>query len=144
MNFGRLRPCLWRTAGFALPTVVLVISLHLAERPTTGEAVDGLISGLWFAALFLLATLVRPRLGLAPAPASGARPVWEFLLGALAAVVVWSLLWLFWSVAPLAAGAEGVARILNATAVFVSGLAAPVLHSPAGVTTKSGSPPSTV
>jgi len=135
VKVGGLGPCLWRGAGFALPTVTLVSALHLAEQPTAAEAADGLVSGLWFAALFLLATMVRPRLGLAPAPATGTPPVWEFLLGSLAAVVTWSLLWLFWTYAPVSAGAESVARILNATVIFVSGLAAPVLG---GATPRSG------
>ena len=137
MILDGLRACRWRALGFALPTVVLVVILHLAEQPTAGEAADGLISGLWFAAVFLLASALRQRLGMAAPTPGGTPPIWEFLLGSVTAVVAWSALWVFWSFAPsLIPGAQGAARLVNAAVVMAAALVAPVLperpaHAPA-------------
>jgi hypothetical protein len=39
-----------RTLGFALPTVAMVTAGHLSAEASVGEAVDGVVSGLWFTA----------------------------------------------------------------------------------------------
>jgi hypothetical protein len=48
-----MRIALFRALGFAFPTVSLVTTSHLLRDASVGEAIDGLVTGLWFVALFL-------------------------------------------------------------------------------------------
>lgn len=90
-----------RALGFSLPTVAVVTSLHLEKQATSGEALDGVMSGLFFSALFLLGSRVCAFFGLGAR--SEPRPVRETLAGAAAGVVTWALLWGAWSVPQSAA-----------------------------------------
>jgi hypothetical protein len=115
---------LWRTLGFAVPTVALVTALHLAEMATVGEAIDGVVSGLWFVAMFLLGTWLRLRLGPPGGTEVGRRATNELLVGVAAAVFTWVFLWLFWNVPPSNGVRRATAWIFpfNSAIVFAMGL----------------------
>ena len=83
-----------RALGFSLPTVGFVTALHLVRDATAGEALDGVVSGLWFSIAFLLGELQCARAS--GGTARSAPAAHEVLAGLSAAVLAWSLLWLFW------------------------------------------------
>lgn len=92
-----MRSVLLRTAGFSVPTVAIVLALHLVKEPTAAEAVDGVVSALWFVAFYFLGAWSALRLGIAGSIGVGNRAVSHLLLGASAAVLVWCFLWAFWA-----------------------------------------------
>ncbi len=112
---------LLRSLGFALPTLSLVTAMHLAREPGAGEALDGVVSGMFFTLVFLVACLVRERFAGAPRSAAAGRSA---LHGGFTAVVVWVLLWLGWSL-PLAAPLRDSALLVNSLAIAAAAWCAP-------------------
>jgi hypothetical protein len=99
-----------------------VTAIHLARNPSAGEAIDGLVSGLWFAALFLaggwlgarwFATHDRVR------PGTAAR---EGLIGLTARALTWSLLWLAWGL-PQAGSLRAGGFAINSATMIAAALA---------------------
>ncbi len=114
-----MSPLLRRTTGYLLPTLVVVAGIHLAREASFGEALDGVLSALWFVALFALGSLASAR-GL-HAERGRMEPVREGLLLALA---TWLALWAFWSVPqsqPMLAKAGGP-FVWNSVASLAAGL----------------------
>jgi hypothetical protein len=115
------RRALWRTAGFAIPTGLLVTALHLEKERSFGEGLDGGLSSLWFVGLFLAGHLAAGRL-------STRRPRRLSALahlggGASAAILGWGLLWTLWNLA-LPDGARSYALAINSLATLTVGFAA--------------------
>lgn len=92
-----MRSIVLRTAGFSVPTVAIVFTLHLVKEATAAEAVDGAVSALWFVAFYFLGAWSALRLGMAGSIAGGNRALPHLLLGASAGVLVWCLLGAFWA-----------------------------------------------
>lgn len=91
----------WRTFGFAIPTVTLVTALHLARGASPGEALDGVVSGLYFTTVFLVGAIVSLFAGfllrLEPAEPRDARARRvETFAGAATAVCTWLVLYALW------------------------------------------------
>lgn len=124
---------LWRALGFAVPSVGFVTALHLAREWSAGEAVDGIVSGLYFAVMFLLGGILALFVRLAArAPrdeeGAGRGGASECLAGLLAALVAWVLVWLWWELPlthALRAWPNGVFALNSAAMVIAAlGLAA--------------------
>lgn len=96
-----MRTILWRTLGFAIPTVGLVAALHVGASPGAAAALDGTASGLYFAVLFMVGGLLA-RIGLLAVRPGGeafARPAAgrEALAGGATALLAWALVWAWWA-----------------------------------------------
>lgn len=92
----------WRTFGFAVPTLALVTALHLANDQSLGEALDGVVSGLYFTCVFLVGAIVALFGGFAlereaPEPHDLRSAARETLAGATAAALTWLALWAIWT-----------------------------------------------
>jgi len=99
-----MRSWVARTLGFAVPTVAVVTAAHLSAQNTAGEALDGVVSGLWFTALFAVGAGLRSwwparRAAGESSTVAGAAPR-AALDGLMLATLVWGALWAFWSVVP--------------------------------------------
>ncbi len=118
-----MRRVLQRTAGYLLPTLVIVTGLHLVREATAGEALDGVASALWFVVLFFAGAWLAARSGADEQPATA--PARE---GLLIGVLSWLALWAFWNVPQTEAlrASGGTAFLLNS----VASLAAGVVHLP--------------
>jgi len=95
---GGAKSALPLVVGFASPTLCIVLAIHVAREPSWGEALDGLASGLWFSLLFAAGAL----LGVRGAREAYTRAAWTpgLLAGMLAALLVWSAFWGFWTLVP--------------------------------------------
>lgn len=113
-----------RWLGFAIPSLALVLALHLKNERGYGEALDGLVSGLAFTLPFALTGWVRSRLEGQRASARARGAGMEFLLGALAAVVAWAALWVGWS-QPAVQAQRPNAFWWNCAAMAIAGLLLP-------------------
>jgi hypothetical protein len=107
-----------RTLGFGAVTVALVTWLHLARAGDhlAAEAVDGVVSGLVFTLCFAAGDFARRRF--ARVPGGG------WLAGAIAGVLAWTTLWLFWAwpaTTPLRAW-PGLVFAINCTVMVGAGL----------------------
>jgi len=89
-----------RTLGFAVPTVAMVTAGHLIAQNTVGEAIDGVVSGLWFTALFGVGAGLRGWLDRGRAASVATSPRRAALDGLLLGALTWGGLWAFWSVVP--------------------------------------------
>ncbi len=118
-----------RVLGFALPTVSLVTALHLDKQVSWGEALDGVVSGVFFTLPFAAVAWVRSRIegGRASARARGAGR--EFVLGLSAGVVAWALVWLGWAL-PSVQGMRPHAFGLNSAVMAMAGLLLPPAGRP--------------
>ena len=115
-----------RCIGFAAPTLGFVMAAHLNRAMGWGEALDGLLSGIFFTLPFAALTLLRARF----VPGGGPRrsPVRELGLGALAAAIAWCGLWLAWALPPMQP-LRAQALAINAVAMAIAGLLwPPVRH----------------
>lgn len=97
-----MRTLSWRTFGFAIPTLVLVTTLHLAGERSAGEALDGVVSGLYFTTVFLVGAIVALFGGFAldreaPEPRDAKQRAVEALAGAAAAALTWLALYGVWT-----------------------------------------------
>jgi len=110
-----------RWLGFAVPTVSVVTAAHLAAEPTSGEALDGVVSGLFFTLPFVATAWLRSRLEPRRPRARLRPPVWEVVLGLLAGAVTWALLWLGWTF-PEMRGLRPHAFAINSVAMAAAGL----------------------
>jgi hypothetical protein len=118
-----MRRVLQRTAGYLLPTLVVVTGLHLVREATAGEALDGVVSGMWFVVLFFAGASLTARSGADEHPA--AAPARE---GLLIGVLNWLALWAFWNVPQTEAlrASAGTVFLINS----VTSLAAGVVRLP--------------
>lgn len=106
-----MHPTVARTLGFFAPTALVIVGQHVAILPTWGEALDGLVSSLWFTLLFAVGAFVAHRVSALRAPGQATRVLRELRSGALAGVACWLLLWGFWALP--------VTRTLRDVASFV-------------------------
>jgi hypothetical protein len=90
-----------RVLGFAIPTIAIVTALHLDKQIGTGEAIDGVVSGLAFTLPFALVAWLRSRLEGDRASARARSRGQEFLFGLFASLVAWAGLWVGWSLPAL-------------------------------------------
>ena len=72
-----------RWLGFAVPTVSVVTAAHLSAESSAGEALDGVVSGLFFTLPFVATAWLRSRLEPRRPRARLRSPVWEIVLGLL-------------------------------------------------------------
>jgi len=112
-----------RTCGFLLSTAFVVTSLHLARERSPGEAVDGMVSSLWFTLTFLAG-------GVATCLATGSRGgddrghgLRDGLAGGAAGVVTWTAVALFWALPVWGAlrHARDWAFAINSTGMALAG-----------------------
>lgn len=106
-----MHPTFARTLGFFVPTALVVVGSHVAKQPTLAEALDGLVSSLWFTLLFAVGAFVAHRVSALRTPGKATRVLRELRSGALAGVACWLLLWGFWALP--------VTRTLREVASFV-------------------------
>ena len=78
--------------GFAAVTFPLVIVLHLAQNGSLAEAIDGVLSGAWFALCFGCGVAMGAFRGLGVASAVGR----SLRLGLLAGIAGWAVLAVAW------------------------------------------------
>lgn len=117
-----MKGVLFRWLGFSVPTIGLVTALHLQGGGGTAAALDGALSGSWFALIFgagaLPARLLDP---------GARRPMGvEFGLGLVAGVVTWVAVWGLWRL-PNARALQGAAFAINSTVMFVAAFAIPLV-----------------
>ena len=86
-----------RWLGFTLPTLAVVTVAHLNRDASWGEALDGVVSGLWFSLPFAATSWLRSRFEAGRTVARPSAPTRELLLGLLAGVLTWAFLWLGWT-----------------------------------------------
>ena len=115
-----------RTFGFAWPTLLLVVALHWLREATLAEVVDGLLSGLWFAALFWVGARLSGRRGLLRIVPRPRHPVGEFVIGCGAALLTWIVLWALWAL-PFTAPLRDGAFLLNSAMMLVAAAAASLI-----------------
>ena len=110
-----MNPMTRSTIGFAVPTVLLITALHLARTATFSEAVDGVISGLWFTGLFY----VGMRLAGTSLDQQDGNERRDLILGMAAGALTWALMAFGWSL-PGAAGLDqsGLAFPINTAIVL--------------------------
>ena len=93
-----MSPFWMRALGFALPTNAIVTAGHHARAATPGEALAGVVSGLFFTAFFAGGAWLGARRA---GPASGEETSLRAVAtGLIAGVLVWGALWTFWSRVP--------------------------------------------
>jgi hypothetical protein len=114
-----MKAALLRTLGFALPTLVLATTLHLDRDRSVGEAIDGLISGLWFALLFLVGGSIGVTVGQGRLRRRRHAAI-EVIVGVAAALVTWTLLFLLWKI-PQAEPLRSAGFPINSAIVLAAG-----------------------
>lgn len=119
----------WRTFGFAVPTLALVTALHLVNDRSLGEALDGIVSGLYFTCVFVVGAIVSLFAGFAleretPEPHDLPSAAREALAGATAAAFTWLALYATWAVPLTQAWRTNGALVFvfNSAAMAVSAL----------------------
>jgi hypothetical protein len=115
-----------RWLGFAIPTVSLVTALHLDPVAGPGEALDGVVSGLWFTIPFAATSWLRSRFEAGRTRARTRSIAWEFALGLLAGGTAWVLLWLGWTFPEMRA-LRSQALLVNSLVMAAAGLMLPSL-----------------
>ncbi len=115
---------LFRALGFLLPTLVLTTTQHLMRDARFGEAVDGVVTSLWFMSFFLAGGLLGELPSLMRGAGRRGTNAREALLGFAAAVFTWSLLWLVWSLPQMdpLRHRGGFGFAINSAAVLAAGL----------------------
>lgn len=116
-----MRSALYRTFGHLLPTTVVVTGLHLVREMSPGEAIDGVLSALFFTACFLGGAVLEAR---SRAAGPGAVPGKHVREGLLIGAGTWLALWAFWNLPQtnaLRAFPAGV-LLVNALANVLAGL----------------------
>ena len=112
---------LLRWLGFAVPTLAVVTAAHLRAEPSAGEALDGVVSGLFFTLPFAATAWLRSRLEPRRLRARLRPPLWEFVLGLFAGAVTWALVWLAWTF-PETRGLRPHAFAINSVVMAAAGL----------------------
>lgn len=115
-----------RWLGFSIPTVSLVTALHLDPVAGPGEALDGVVSGLWFTLLFAATSWLRSRFEAGRTRAQPRSMAWEFAIGLFAGVTAWALLWLGWTFPEMRA-LRSQAFFVNSLVMAAAGLIVPSL-----------------
>jgi hypothetical protein len=115
-----------RWLGFSIPTVSLVTALHLDPVAGPGEALDGVVSGLWFTLPFAATTWLRSRFEAGRTRSRTRSIAWEFAIGLFAGVIAWALLWLGWTF-PEMRGLRSQALLVNSLVMAAAGLMLPSL-----------------
>jgi hypothetical protein len=118
-----------RCFGFAAPTLGFVVAAHLNRAQGWGEALDGVVSGVFFVIPFAALTLLRARFTTGGGP--GRSPLHELSLGALAAVISWCGLWLAWAL-PWMQPFRAQALAINAATMALAGLVLAPVRTGAG------------
>ena len=118
-----MKTAVMRAIGFGVPTVVVVTILHLAKQASVGEAIDGVTSGLVFAAFYFGGELLTMPFGGLRSERSASR---EVLIGATAGVAAWILVGAFWALPRtdnVRAGAFGINALAMVIAAFSTAVA---------------------
>lgn len=89
-----MKALLVRALGFAVPTIGIVVALHLNEETSVGETIDGVASGLFFTVCFGGGRIIRGRT-ITSRRRSDYLTARSFLVGLAFACIVWVLLWGF-------------------------------------------------
>lgn len=113
-----------RWLGFTLPTVAVVTVAHLNRDASWGEALDGVVSGLWFSLPFAATHALRSRFETGRTIARLGSPLQDFLLGLLAGALTWAFLWLGWTF-PETRSLRPHAFAINSLVTAVAGLVLP-------------------
>ena len=115
-----LRRVLYRSAGGAIPTGLLVTAIHLEKERSLGQVLDGGLSSLWFAGLFLAGSTAAVRFS--SGRPRGSSALADLGRGAAATILGWALLWALWQLA-LPDGARDHALIINSLVMLGVGFA---------------------
>ena len=122
-----MRVAVFRALGFAIPAVVVVTALHLAKQASVGEVIDGVVSGLAFAAFYFGGELLTLPFGGLRSERSAGR---DALIGVMAGVATWILVAIFWAM-PHSANVRGGAFGINALAMVIAAMStAAALRAP--------------
>ena len=113
-----------RWLGFTLPTVAVVTVAHVSREASWGEALDGVVSGLWFSLPFAATHWLRSRFEAGRRAARPGAPLPDFLLGLLAGALTWAFLWLGWTF-PETQGLRPHAFAINSLVTAAAGLVLP-------------------
>ena len=111
-----------KTAGFFIPTSGIVSYSHLVKTVSLGEAIDGLLSAVFFSLIFALGTYVLYRAkGIDVQFTHGIM----FVMGIVRGILFWFVLWFFWTIPLVSESAffTSNAFLINSIATFLSGLA---------------------
>lgn len=109
-----------RAFGFALPVLILATGIHVEKDPTWGSWLDGILSGVWFAALALIGAWAAERFWRVEPRVRRPAALREIARGALFGGLTWILLWATWKI-PGAENAVGMAFMLNSVAFALAG-----------------------
>jgi hypothetical protein len=119
-----LRVAAFRALGFFVPTAALVTTRNLVVEPSVGAAIDGVVSGAWFALIFLGGAILGGRLlgGGAVARVPAGR---DLARGLGAGVAAWGLVWLGWMLPfdALQAALRPRALLVNSVAMMLAAIA---------------------
>ena len=113
-----------RWLGFTLPTLAVVTVAHVNREPSWGEALDGVVSGLWFTLPFAATSWLRARFEAGRTAARASAPTQDLMLGLLAGVLTWAFLWLGWTF-PETRSLRPYAFTINSLATALAGLLLP-------------------
>lgn len=92
-----MKKAIARTFGFLLPALAVVVVSHLIKQVLWAEVFDGMLASLVFSLLFAMGVWWGEK-GLAISRER--RPRQEVGIGLVAGAMMWTLLWIFWSVLP--------------------------------------------
>lgn len=118
-----MRTTLHRAFGYLFPTLFVVTGLHLAREASPGEALDGVVSSLWFVALFLAGATLARRWSASPEPVDQVSRGASIREGVLVGGIAWLVVWAFWAVPqtqPLR-GSNALTFAINGAASLVAG-----------------------
>lgn len=116
-----MREPMRRTLGYLPPTVIVVTGIHLAREASAGEAFDGVVSGLWFAVLFLAGAWLATR---GRADDDTRTLTASMREGLLLGIGTWLALWAFWNVPQTQAlrASAGLTFLLNSSVNLAAGI----------------------
>jgi hypothetical protein len=117
-----------RTLGFFVPTAAVVMTLHLVREASTGEAIDGIVSSLWFTLPFAAGAGIDEALR-ARGHRAPLSPAANLLSGFAAGLLAWGALWALWAlpiIQPLRA-LPALSFALNCAVALLAGF----VHLPA-------------
>lgn len=117
-----MKSLLPRVSAFFLITLLPVVYLHVAKLPVFAEVIDGILSSFVFTLPFALGTKLIRRAGWSAQHSVRQ----EMIAGAISAALMWSLIWVAWSVIPfgLRESAESWAFFSHLLAALGTGLLA--------------------